>query len=297
MPFKWHPIWLNQTSSSNPVCAGNTVLFTAHPIDEGSSPVYQWKVNGVNAGTNSSNFTYIPVNNDPVSCVLTSSLTSCVTNNPTTSNMVTMTVNPNYTLSETISAPSDTVCQRTSVQLTTHPANEGLTPVYQWKVNWVNTWVDLSIYSYTPVNNDVVWAVFLRLFILSAQRTTWPQPRPCRWPLSIILRQGYPFRPFPTRSVREARWTAQPYPPMVDLHLHTSGKWTGSMPGPMYPFILSFLFRGRSFSARWIPACPCITNKPITSNTIVMNDLAAPSVSFTLCFDSITTINAAAFKL
>ncbi|MEI8007107.1 MAG: hypothetical protein WCI48_12955 [Bacteroidota bacterium] len=43
-------------------------------------------------GTNSSTFLYTPVNNDMVSCVLTSSYMACTTNNPTTSNAVTMTV-------------------------------------------------------------------------------------------------------------------------------------------------------------------------------------------------------------
>ena len=154
-----HPVSLTISPSLNPVCAGNTVLFTALPVNPGLTPVYQWKVNGVNTGTNSSIFNYIPVNNDQVSCVLTSSLTSCVMNNPAMSNVVTMTVNPNYTVSLTITSPSDTVCQGTSVQFTAHPVNEGLTPFYQWKVNGVNTGGNSSTFYYTPVNADVVSCV------------------------------------------------------------------------------------------------------------------------------------------
>ena len=153
------PVSVSITSSLNPVCAGNTVLFTAHPINEGSSPVYQWKVNGVNAGTNSSTFTYIPVNNDQVSCVMTSSLTVCVTNNPATSNTIIMQVDQNHPVSLTISASLNPVCAGNTVLFTALPVNPGLTPVYQWKVNGVNTGTNSSTFTYIPVNNDQVSCV------------------------------------------------------------------------------------------------------------------------------------------
>jgi hypothetical protein len=80
-------------ASANPVLAGTSVTFTATPTNGGSTPSYQWKVNGVNVGTNSTTYSYTPVNNDAVTCVMTSNAT-CITGNPATSGTVIMTVNP-----------------------------------------------------------------------------------------------------------------------------------------------------------------------------------------------------------
>src|SRR5208283_3291653 len=78
------PAGVTIVASSNPFCPGSSVTFTATPINGGTTPSYQWKVNGVNAGTNSSAFTYNPANGDSVRCLMTSNLT-CVTNNPASS--------------------------------------------------------------------------------------------------------------------------------------------------------------------------------------------------------------------
>lgn len=86
------PVSVNIVADNNPTCAGTTVNYTATPTNGGTTPVYQWKKNGSNVGSNSATYSYVPVNNDVVTCVLTSSLT-CVTNNPATSNAITMVVN------------------------------------------------------------------------------------------------------------------------------------------------------------------------------------------------------------
>ena len=83
-------IWVDQPlpvsvsvkqGTGNPVPAGTAVTFTATPTNGGTTPTYQWMVNGVNAGTNSASYTYIPMNEDEVTCVLTSNA-YCVSGNP-----------------------------------------------------------------------------------------------------------------------------------------------------------------------------------------------------------------------
>ncbi len=145
-------------SSVNPVCEGISVTFTATPVNGGSTPIYQWKVNGINTGTNNPIYSYVPVNGDLVTCVLTSNA-ACVSGNPATSNTVTMTVNPNLPVSLTISPSGNSVCSGTTVTYTANPINGGISPSYQWKVNGIGVGTNNPTYSYTPNNGDIITCV------------------------------------------------------------------------------------------------------------------------------------------
>jgi hypothetical protein len=152
------PVSIAIAASANPVCAGTSVTFTATPTNGGSTPAYQWKVNGANQGTNSPTYSYTPVNGDVITCVLTSNMT-CVTGNPATSNAVTMTINPLLPVSVSIAASANPICAGTSVIFTATPINGGTTPSYQWKVNGVNQGTNSPTYSYTPVNGQTITCV------------------------------------------------------------------------------------------------------------------------------------------
>ena len=153
------PVSVSISASQNNVCAGTSVIFTAVPTNGGLSPSYQWKVNGINSGPNSSTFTYTPSNNDVVTCVLTSSFTSCISNNPATSNAIIMTVNPAQPVSVTVSPSQNPVCVGTTVTFTASPTNGGANPSYQWKVNSVNVGTNSPVYSYIPTNGDIVTCI------------------------------------------------------------------------------------------------------------------------------------------
>ncbi|MGA3013356.1 MAG: PKD-like domain-containing protein, partial [Bacteroidales bacterium] len=116
------------TASTNNVCAGTPVTFTATPTNPGTTPIYQWKVNGINSGTNSTTFTYTPLNNDIITCILLSSLTGCILNNPATSNGITMVVNPVLPVSVSVAASQNPVCSGTSVIFTATATNGGSSP-------------------------------------------------------------------------------------------------------------------------------------------------------------------------
>jgi uncharacterized protein (TIGR02145 family) len=199
------PVSVTVIASDNEVCANTQVTFTATPTNGGVNPVYQWKVNGVNAGTNNAVFTYIPVNGDLVSCILNSSEV-CTTNNPASSNSITLIVDPLLLVSVTVTASANPVCQGTAVSFTATPVNGGTNPVYQWRVNAVNAGTNNTVFTYVPVNGDLV---------------------------SCVL---------------------------------TSSE-------------------------------QCTTNNPASSNQCPVSVLQVPNVTFTSCFDTVTTLNAKPIKL
>jgi hypothetical protein len=76
------------------VCAGSKATFTATAINGGLTPVYQWKKNGINVGTNSNTYVIDTAlkNGDSIYCMLTSSA-NCTTTSTAISNGIKMTVN------------------------------------------------------------------------------------------------------------------------------------------------------------------------------------------------------------
>ena len=103
------------STSTTTICAGTSVTFTATPTNGGALPVYQWKLNNVNVGTNSTTYANAAlVNGDVVTCVLTSNATPCLMGSSATSNTVTMIVNA---LPNVSAGPDKTICIGNSVTL------------------------------------------------------------------------------------------------------------------------------------------------------------------------------------
>ncbi len=145
------------TTGTNPQCAGASVTFTATPTNGGTTPAYQWQVNGVNAGTNAATFTTTTLTTGQiVTCIMTSNA-PCATVTTATSNSITMTVNPSVVPSVVIAITSGTnpTCTGASVTFTATPTNGG-TPSYQWKVNGVNTGTNSATFTTTTLTNGQI---------------------------------------------------------------------------------------------------------------------------------------------
>ena len=151
------PVSVSVSPSADPVCAGVQVTFTATPVNGGPAPVYLWKINRVVAGTNNPVYSYYPADGDTVTCQVTSSA-PCATGNPATTRVY-MHVIVNPEVAVYLTASSNLACASAEVTFTATPVNGGVSPAWQWKVNGINAGPNNPVYTYPPVNNDVVTCV------------------------------------------------------------------------------------------------------------------------------------------
>ena len=87
-PIQNASVSISLTSGNNPGCSGGLLTFTANATNGGGNPIYQWKVNGVNVGTNSNSFTSSALSNGSlVTCEMISSAT-CLASTVAASNSI-----------------------------------------------------------------------------------------------------------------------------------------------------------------------------------------------------------------
>ncbi len=141
------------TNGSNPTCPGVSQVFTATPVN-GGNPVYQWKINGVNVGTNSASYsTSSLINGDVASCVMTSNI-SCIAVPQVTSNTITMivnhAVNPSVGISQTTG--TNPICPGQTATFTA-TISDGNNPTFQWKLNGSNTGSNTNTFTNSGLTN------------------------------------------------------------------------------------------------------------------------------------------------
>jgi gliding motility-associated-like protein len=144
------------------ICKGSNVIFTAAVLNCGSNPIYQWKINGINAGTNSSSFSTSSLNDgDVVNCSLTADpLLPCAVPKTASSYGISMTVSNAAAPSVSITSSANNVCPGTLVTFTAVPQNASSSTSYQWKLNNTNIGNDSTNYSSnTLANNDEIYCV------------------------------------------------------------------------------------------------------------------------------------------
>ena len=162
------------SSGSNPACIGTSETFQATPTNGGTTPVYQWKVGGVNVGTNSSTYsTTTLTNGQTVTCVMTSNLAG-VTGNPAPSNAITMTINSAVPPGISIALTSGTnpSCAGASKTFTASATNGGTTPAYQWKVSGTNAGTNGATYTTTSLTAGQIVTCVLTSNLACASQTT-----------------------------------------------------------------------------------------------------------------------------
>jgi len=131
------------TASSSTICPGTNATFTATATNGGASPVYQWKKNGINVGTNSSTYSSSTlINGDVISVTLTSNA-PCVNTATVSSNNITMVVT---TITPTILISGNTtVTVGSSTVISSSVTNAGNSFAYLWQDSTAtHTWQNIS---------------------------------------------------------------------------------------------------------------------------------------------------------
>ncbi len=135
-------------------CPGTLVTYTANPVNGGTAPVYEWRVNGFVLGAGAS-FNHTPSNGDRFILKMTSN--AACASITTVYDTVTVVVYPSLVPSVHISTGiiGDTVCIGDLTPFTAVPVNGGITPAYTWYVNGTAAGGG-NPFTYAPTNGDIV---------------------------------------------------------------------------------------------------------------------------------------------
>jgi len=149
-------------ASVEEICSNTPVSFTATPANGGTAPVFQWQVNGVDVGSNSTVFTSSALTGTAqVSCVMTGNA-NCPLSPSAVSNTVTVQVDPLLTPAVSISASATSICSGALVSFTATPVNGGADPSYQWTVNGIGAGANSSVFTSSSLADGDVVAVTLK---------------------------------------------------------------------------------------------------------------------------------------
>jgi len=131
------------TTPSLTPCLGAAVTFTATHTNTGTTPSFEWQVNGVPASTANTFTTNTLAGTEQVKLLLTSSL-ACSSPQIVTSNVINMNVRQPVLLSAVLSGNA-TVLQGQSTTITATVSNGGASPVFRWQDSTANrTWTNIT---------------------------------------------------------------------------------------------------------------------------------------------------------
>ena len=142
--------------SSTQACAGDTLTFTALPVNGGSLPAYQWQVNNVNTGDGSSTLTTTSLQQGDIVTVTMTSSSTCASPASAVSDPITINIaaaeNP-----EIVINGHTTVTQGSAIVASSVVTGAGSNPQYQWQDSTsTHSWQNIvgangSTTSYTPM--------------------------------------------------------------------------------------------------------------------------------------------------
>jgi|GEM_PF-3412612 len=283
------------SASATNVCAGTQVTFTATAANGGTTPTYQWKINGVDAGSNSAGFSTSALqNNDVVSVVMTSSVT-CAAPASATSSGIPITIRPQVAPSVIIQAGPGTICQGSNVLFTATAVNGGPAPQYQWRINGAPVGAGGATFSTAALAPNVQVTVMLTSNADCANPVTVTSA-----PASLVV------QPLATPSVSIAMTGAADICPGATATFTATAANGGSTPSYQWringvnagsnsaTFSSSGLVQGDVISVVLTSNAGCLTQATATSNNLPINLL--PVVTPSIQIQGTATSNLVVFQ-
>jgi gliding motility-associated-like protein len=167
------------TASSDTICYGMTVAFLASTVNAGNQPVFQWKKNGSNVGTNNLSFTSDQLTQgDVVTCTLMNN-DACASTPQVTSNPVTIAYK-NDNPEVTIIASSDTICAGTGITFTATNKSKSRSPSYQWLVDGKMVGSDSTVFATNTLSGNPVVECIMRVPQCAGTSKDYSNPIPVK---------------------------------------------------------------------------------------------------------------------
>lgn len=155
-------------ATDSTICSGTPVTFFASGSNQGSNPVYQWQVNGVNTSMGPG-YTSAGLNDHDTIKVILSSDAACLSNNsPVASAPIIMAVSTPVIASINIDG-NTSVTSGQDVIITSTSLNEGSLPAYQWQDSTsLHSWKDIPGAVYPSIYYTVQSGNRLRCLMTSS---------------------------------------------------------------------------------------------------------------------------------
>ncbi len=207
-----------------------------------------------------------------------------------TSNVIEVTVHPTIPVSAAIEASVNPFCQGTPVTFTCAIINGGTNPGIEWKVNGTTRSTGATNWSYIPSGNDLVSCVVTSDLICpspnpASSNTILMEEIPTVASSLTITPSKNPFCAGETVTFN-AMAVNGGTTPQFGWKVNGTVVYTGNDPFSFQPAA------GDQVCCEMTSSMPCLLANPVVSNLVVMSELPVPVVSFTTCFDTMTTANA-----
>jgi gliding motility-associated-like protein len=126
------------------LCSGDSATFKATPWSGAVNPSFQWQINGINAGYDTSVFIVKNPNaGDVVQCIMINH-SPCANGSPDTSNSILVEFTPSEVLTVNIDASANPVCIGTKVVFNATTSLKGQFS-YRWQINKQPAGIDSSV--------------------------------------------------------------------------------------------------------------------------------------------------------